>query len=73
MQWKKVPEAAKEWAGGISPKTMYAAVRDGKLAAARIGTGRNILVCEQHVTDWLMRSASAEPGAPIVLRERGVA
>jgi hypothetical protein len=34
VRWLKVPEAAKEWAGDVSAKTMYAAIRDGKLMAA---------------------------------------
>jgi hypothetical protein len=25
MLWKKVPDAAREWAGDVSPKTLYAA------------------------------------------------
>lgn len=74
MRWLKVPEAAKEWAGGVSPKTMYGAIRDGKLTAARIGAGRNLLVCEQHVDEWLMRAAKVAPGDnPIALRPRGAA
>jgi hypothetical protein len=55
--WLKVPKAAKENAGGVSPKVLYAAIRQGKLKAARIGSGRNILVCEAFIDEWLMRSA----------------
>ena len=56
MRWLKVAEAAKEWAGGISAKTMYAAIRARKLKAARIGAGRNVLVCEAFVDEWLTGS-----------------
>lgn len=58
MRWLKVPEAAKQWAGEISAKTMYAAIRAGKLKAARIGAGRNVLVCEAFVDEWLTGSAA---------------
>ena len=57
MRWLKVEAAAQEWAGGLSAKTIYKAIRDGKLRAARIGAGRNLLVCEQFITDWLLASA----------------
>jgi excisionase family DNA binding protein len=60
VTWKKVPEAAKEWAGGTSPKTLYAAIRAGRLKAARIGAGRNVLVCEQFVDEWLKASVRAQ-------------
>jgi hypothetical protein len=51
MRWLKVPEAAKEWAGDLHPKTLYAAIRSARLKAARIGAGRNVLVCEAFVDD----------------------
>ena len=60
MRWKKVPEAATEWAGNVSPKTMYGAIRAGKLKAARIGSGRNVLICEQYVDAWLTSSVRSE-------------
>jgi excisionase family DNA binding protein len=60
MEWKKVPDAARTWAGNTSPKTMYAAIRAGRLKAARIGAGRNVLVCEQHVDEWLMSTVRRE-------------
>jgi hypothetical protein len=62
MEWKKVPAAVKTWAGDISPKTMYAAIKSGKCKAARIGAGRNVLVCEQFVTEWLMSTADKREG-----------
>jgi hypothetical protein len=70
MQWKKVPDAAKEWAGGISAKTMYAAIRSGKCKAARIGAGRNLLVCEVFVDEWLSGSVNAAEGASIMVARR---
>jgi len=57
MPWKKVPEAAKDWAGGVSAKTLYSTIKTGKLRAARIGAGRNVLVSEEFVSEWLMNSA----------------
>ena len=51
----KAPAAA-AYAGGISTKTLYAAVAAGKLKAARIGAGRNLLFCEHWIDEWL-RSA----------------
>ena len=61
MRWLKVPVAAKEWAGGVSAKTMYAAIRTGRLKAARIGHGRNVLVCEAFVDSWLSESVDRRP------------
>lgn len=60
MRWLKVPEAAREWAGGVNAKTLYAAIRTGKLQAARIGAGRNLLVCESYVDEWLTASATRD-------------
>ena len=57
MRWLKVPEAAIEWAGGVNPKIVYRAIRDGKCRAARVGCGRNLLVCEAFVNEWLETSA----------------
>lgn len=68
MRWLKVPAASKEWAGGVNPKTLYAAIRAGRLKAARIGAGRNVLVCETYVDDWLTSSMRDKPNAePIAL------
>ena len=62
-EWKKVRDAAKAWAGNSHPKTLYAAIRAGELKAARIGAGRNFLVCEAFVDDWLQASATKKrPG-----------
>lgn len=38
MRWMKVGQAC-EYLGGISAKTLYEAVREGKCRAARIGQG----------------------------------
>jgi excisionase family DNA binding protein len=66
MRWLKADEAAREWAGGVSAKTLYAAIRRGNLKAARIGAGRNLLFCEQWVDEWLTASARLrdEAGKP---------
>jgi hypothetical protein len=59
MVWMKAADAAREWCGGVDPKTLYRAVKDGKLKAARIGAGRNLLFCEQWCDEWLMASANS--------------
>ena len=46
-----------EYLGGISPKTLYAAVRVGECRAARIGAGRNLLFCEEWLDEYAKRSA----------------
>ena len=61
MRWLKAADAAREWCGGVSPKLLYSAVKTGRLRAARIGAGRNLLFCEVHCTEWLM--ATVEPTA----------
>ena len=57
MKWLKARAAATEWAGGVSPKLLYRAVRAGSLKAARIGAGRHLLFCEEWVNEWLVSSA----------------
>ena len=54
--WMKAQKAA-DYAGGVSPKILYSAVRAGKLRAAKIGAGRNLLFCEAFIDQWLQRSA----------------
>lgn len=58
MTWKKAHEAAQDWAGNVNPKVLYAAVKAGKLKAARIGAGRNLLFCEPWIDEWLQSSAA---------------
>lgn len=61
MHWLKAAAAAEQWAGGISAKVLYAAVKAGKLKAARIGAGRNLLFCETWIDEWLKASARDVP------------
>jgi len=57
MEWKKTADAAATWAGGVHPKTLYAAVRRGELQCVRFGAGRNMLFCEAWITEWLLSVA----------------
>jgi len=59
MVWKKAKDAARDWCGDVSPKALYAAVKAGKLKAARVGiTGtRNLLFAEPWCDEWLRASA----------------
>ena len=52
MVWMKVTQAA-EYAGNVSVKVIYRAIREGHLKAARIGNGRNVLLCELFIDEWL--------------------
>ena len=56
MIWKKAAPAAQDWCGGINPKVLYAAHAAGKLKAAKIGAGRNLLFCEAWCDEWLVAS-----------------
>ena len=56
MTWMKAPAAA-VYAGGISTKVLYAAVRNGDLRAARIGAGRNLLFRAIWLDEWLEGTA----------------
>lgn len=56
LRWMRVDEA-RTYAGGVSRKTLYAAVAAGKLKAARIGAGRNLLFSPAFIDEWLTRSA----------------
>ena len=58
--WFKAPKAA-DYAGEISPKILYSAVRAGKLRAAKIGAGRNLLFSEEYIDEWLQ--AVTKPAA----------
>jgi excisionase family DNA binding protein len=51
----KIDEACR-YAGGVSRKTIYAAIRGGRLEAGRIGAGRNVVVSDAAIDRWLERS-----------------
>jgi hypothetical protein len=74
--WKKAPDAARDWCGDVDPKTLYRAVKDGKLKAARIGAGRNLLFCEAWCDEWLTSTArrtpeNAETSSPVKVTRFG--
>jgi hypothetical protein len=52
MRWLKI-DAARQHCGGISRRVMYDAVAAGKLRAARIGEGRNLIFSDEWCDDWL--------------------
>lgn len=52
MRWMKIDEACR-YAGGVSRKTLYSAIREGRLQAGRIGAGRNLVVSEMAIDRWL--------------------
>lgn len=73
MRWLKVADAAQEWVGGVNVKTLYAAIRAGHLRAARIGAGRNLLLCEEYIDEWLRGRVDARQdftGVPPMHRRR---
>jgi hypothetical protein len=56
LLWLKVPQAIKAWSdSNVSEKTVYAAIRKGRLRVARIGAGRNFLLCESFWDEWLLK------------------
>jgi excisionase family DNA binding protein len=52
MRWMKIDEACR-YAGGVSRKTLYGAIRQGHLQAGRIGAGRNLVVSDVAIDRWL--------------------
>jgi excisionase family DNA binding protein len=56
MRWMKIAPAC-EYMGGISAKTLYAAVRKGECKAARIGAGRNLLFADAWLDAFLEQTA----------------
>ncbi len=58
MKWMKAADAC-SYLGGISAKTLYAAVKRGDLRAARIGAGRNFLFCEAWLDEYATESTVA--------------
>jgi len=65
MVWKKISDAARDWAGDVHPKILYYAIRQNRLQVARIGAGRNMLTCEKWIDEWLQTSALPENGATV--------
>jgi excisionase family DNA binding protein len=63
MRWLKVRQAA-EYAGGLSARTVYAAIKAGKLRAARIGAGRSIVVAQEWVDAWLAEASADSTPKP---------
>jgi len=63
MTWRKASYAARRWAGDVNPKILYAAHAAGKLKAAHIGAGRNLLFCKEWIDEWLIASAERTPVA----------
>ena len=59
MMWMKVAAAA-TYAGGLSKKMLYSAIQQGNLKAARIGAGRNVLLCEDFIDEWLRTRAEGQ-------------
>jgi excisionase family DNA binding protein len=56
MAWMKI-DAACAYAGAVSRKTIYSAVRRGELRAARIGAGRNLLFASEWIDAYLRERA----------------
>ena len=52
MRWMKIDEACR-YAGGVSRKTLYGAIRARRLQAGRIGAGRNLVVSDAAIDRWL--------------------
>jgi excisionase family DNA binding protein len=52
VRWMKIDEACR-YAGGVSRKTLYGAIREGRLQAGRIGAGRNLVVSDVAIDRWL--------------------
>jgi len=55
--WLTVPQAAR--AANLGRRTIYRAVRDGKLKAARVNGRGDIRIARSWLTQWLEGLASA--------------
>ena len=55
MRWMKIDEACR-YAGGVSRKTLYGAIRENRLEAGRIGAGRNLVLSDVAIDRWLERA-----------------
>lgn len=60
IRWLKVREAADRARCG--PKTIYRAVRSGRLRAARIGGRRELRFLESWIDEWLIGEGGADDG-----------
>jgi excisionase family DNA binding protein len=60
IRWLKVREAADRARCG--PKTIYRAVRSGRLRAARIGGRRELRFLESWIDEWLIGEGGADAG-----------
>jgi excisionase family DNA binding protein len=60
IRWLKVREAADRARCG--PKTIYRAVRSGRLRAARIGGRRELRFLESWIDEWLIGEGGADKG-----------
>ena len=69
MRWLKVKREGEEYAN-CSAKVLYRAIAAGELRAARIGNGRNVIISDTWIDEWLTRSAQR---APIVHPHRDIA
>jgi hypothetical protein len=58
VTWRKVKDQAKR-AGNVNPKILYAAIRAGRLRAARVGAGRNFLVADEWLDQYLTAQSEA--------------
>ena len=64
LKWRKVPDHVKRLGGVVSQYQLRSAVATGKLPAARIGAGRNYLLSDQHVDEWLRSLITPAPPLP---------
>ncbi len=67
--WMKAPAAA-AYCGGISTKVLYRAVRERRLRAARIGSGRNVLFHPDLLDEWLTSTVERPIDEPQDARAR---
>jgi hypothetical protein len=56
MIWMKIDQAC-AYAGGISRAVLYGAIRSGRLRCARIGAGRNVLLADTWIDEYLVSTA----------------
>ena len=52
--------ARSEFRGAVGAKTLYAAAQRGQLKVARIGSGRNIVTCEQFIDEYLLSTIKVD-------------